>query len=486
MRKIIQQLVTGAGVLGLSVSVAHADFVDPKTFPICAAHMSPSGAPALNPDSPIQALTKACDGELFGCDITLDAVKGKPDPAFAGFFPDLMYYTGVNDKGHCVQRVASIKQIYEGAVAFGVPDLKDKLIDQIDSDEKLTELNCQAKQEVVRALWYLGDVTAADAMIASYNNLLCTPHHFNETVSRIADWPLSDAQLDAIEKTCVDGIFGEKIRNHKDALKGCYLFFATRAKASDDALEYLKMGATNDKYALMALASADPKGEKKRFEKILEEQTTDGFSRDAKGTLTKKKIKIYRGGRDETVSAAVALVAAGDAGGMAAVKYWLELYGNTLASADGFERIFLWGAPFADAATQAKLRPLLEKAFAAAEKAGAKEDSTALSVARAAVGLGQIGSNKGINAIVEAISGDNDERRDSVLPAIGGVTNVFGTFRWGRVGLKFGGKTGLQAADGQKIVDALEKKAKFFKGDTRKQAIRAMLDIKSRMKVAGV
>jgi len=47
------------------------------------------------------------------------------------------------------------------------------------TEDKLGKVNCGDKAEFYRALWYLGDTSAADAMIKGYKNLLCTNQHFN-------------------------------------------------------------------------------------------------------------------------------------------------------------------------------------------------------------------------------------------------------------------------------------------------------------------
>jgi hypothetical protein len=428
------------------------------------------------------------DSELLQCDETVAVLRGKSDPApLHPFFKDFFHYVEIKNNSHCVTTNCGKKDAYEAAIAYGLPGATPLLLDQIDSEEKLKDLHCGDKAAMYRALWYLGDKTAADTMIKGYNNLLCTNDHFNNTVPIIDQWALSEAQLGAIEKVCVDGIFGEKLRNADSSFKACFTFFAKRGKIGEDGMEYIKMNAEKDTFALRALASLDGKGSQAKFTKMLAESAKEEAIKDKKGKPTKKMMTTWRGGREDAIFSALALYLAGDKAGKGAIDHWLSFTkDNELVNRDGFERVFVIGAPFWPEADQAKLRKVLEASYAAGVKAMAKNDKLAESMTRAAFGLAQIGSNKGLDLILAAIDGDDNGRRMEVITAIGGTQNYQGGRYVGAGGLKIGGKAGLAKADVDKISESLLKRAKFLKDRDREVAVRAILDIRGRSKAAGL
>lgn len=474
-------------------ALSAASAADPDKDEVCSKYMnfdaSGNYLGGLNPPELGTFCNKTCEGrKLLQCDETLEVLGGKSDPApLHGFFADFFHFNEMKSASHCVASYCGKEDSFEAAVAYGVPDVTALLLDQIDSDEKLTELNCRDKAVMYRALWYGGDTSAADTMIKGYNNLLCTNTHFNTTVPVIDQWALSEAQLDAIEKVCLEGILSDKLRNASRSHESCFIFFAKRGKISADGLEYMKMNAGKSAFALRALASLDAKGSKAKFSKMLAEAASEEAVTDKKGRATKKMRTMWRDNAEETIFAALALYLVGDKAGKGAVDYWLSFTAdNKLSSSKGWERVFLLGAPFWPEADQQKLRPALEAAYAKGLKAMAKNEELTEGMTRAAVGLAQIGSNKGLGLILAAIDGDDGDRRKEVLIAIGGTDNYESSGPIGAGGLKIGGKAGLAKADVDKIDGAVLKRAKFLKGDDRDIAVRAILDLRGRSRAAGL
>lgn len=480
--------VAAAALLSLSASTTQAAKPEPHKDAVCTKYQkfdqfgNRSGNALGHADELCR--NKAKKGFLES-DWLVAVLRGKEDPkGYYPFFKDV-FHTLKPEKQKRSRCVAAYckNDVYEAAVAVGTPGVKEMLLAQI-TPERLKDLNCGDKKFMYNALWYLGDKSAVDTMIKGYNNLLCTNSHFNFTAPNFHLWGLSEAQYGAIEKICVDQIFSEKIRNAKESFKACQIFLTKRGKVNEDGLEFIKMKADANDEGRRALAILNTKKSKKKLAKWLADQESEKPVMK-KGKATKKKRKVWRAGRPEALFAAAALAGLKDKNAQAALKYWLGFSGTELNNRQGFEGIFLMVAPFLPAAQQAKMRKTLEKAFATGLKAMKKNDALEESLRRAAYGLAQMGSNKGLQLILDGLDSDNSGTRKEVALAIGGTMNLMGGRNVGSGALKFGAG-GLSKAEGDKLVTALAKRAKFEKGRNRVPFVRAVLSIKGIMKANGL
>lgn len=468
-------VLTG-GLVCLAFTVAFATLPEPHKDPICTKYITYDDYG--NPQDSTGSLKEVCGGGVcrqgfLGCDITKDVLLGKDDhKELFPFFTDMFHSVDNRPgQGRCLT-LGCKDDVFEAAAALGTPGLAPLLVDQITGD-KLSKLNCRDKQYLYRALWYLGDKTTADAMIAGYKDLRCTNNHFNYTAPLIHQWKLSEEQYDRIAELCVDTIYTESIKNADDSFEACHIYFAKRGKVSEDGLDHIRMKSNNE-WALRALAVLDAKGSKKLFAGLLKKAETK-----------KKKKTVWRGGRTDQVIAGVALHMAGDRKGKAALKYWLGTKNKQLNDSQGFEKVFLEVAPFWPTSTKNKLRKPLERAFAKAKKLADADEGIANAVRRAAVGLAQLGSNKGIGVIVDGLKDRSGSTREEVAKGLGGATNLSTARRQGTATLAFG-KGLLGTKDGQKLIKALQKALKLAKPRQREPFARAIIVIKAQMDAAGL
>ncbi len=186
------------------------------------------------------------------------------------------------------------------------------------------------------------------------------------------------------------------------------------------------------------------------------------------------------------MAAAIGLLGVADKLAKEAVGTWLAVDAGRGKPADrsGFEQ-FAAAAPFATGKAAKAARKLLEPAYKALAGVAASNPMYAIDQTRAAVYLAQMGSNKGLERILEAVSSADTEQIDAVLDGIGGHESYWGSFRIGAGGIRIGGKAGLSVKDAQKVVDALQRRRKFMKKGQQDNVSRAILDIRGRIAAAG-
>jgi hypothetical protein len=465
---------------------------------VCKKHMKWGdkfgNSAELQPGGPMQAFWEACeDGEgLLICQPALDALGGKVDAGIQALIPDYFHYTGLKDsdgkltpEGYCIKRVARIRNNYLGPVIFALDNAKDLLLGMVDSPDKLKDVMCRDKAEVARALWYLGDKSAADGLIATFDNAECTGDHIRNTLPVLHLWGLSAEQVAKVESVCIDKIMGDGFKdnekgNSQDSIEACHRFFAATKTKNADALEYARMAMPNSIEALRAVAIMDPAGNKGELTARLTKWKQEKDGKDKKGEPI--KIVTYQG-RDEAIVGALAL-GYGDKVAKEAIDYWLgyDADWKSFNDQNGWEGLFLVGGPFF--AVDKNLLAAMEKAFEAnktlVEANGGKEGEM---ITRGAIGLTQMGSPKGLETLKQILNGTDAGAQKEVLQGLGGITYYWGTSRWGAGGIKVG-PGALQKAQVQELIDLILKRMKFLQH--KAEGTLAILDMRARVRAAGL
>jgi hypothetical protein len=494
MNNIMKLVAVGLVVLGFTATAAAEKNMDK---PVCQKWLTWGDKFGNSQDlKEGTALHQMCRTDcksrgLTTCKPAVDALNGKTDPKQQEAIADMFYFWDVkNNTSQCIHKSCRIAHYELAPVVFALPNAKEVLTSMIDTNEKLSEISCGTKAKIARALWYLGDKSVLDTLIASYENTLCTAGHIKNTLPVIHLWGPSPEQHAKIESFCVDKIFPgpyqDNLRNAKDAIGGCYRYLAATGSQNDDGLEYIRQGAENSTTALRALAILDAKGSKKNFKKRLAKQKkVKTKTIRGKGKKKDKKIETetWRG-REESITSALAL-GYKDKEAKKAINWWLSLGEDKdrLNDTNGWEYLFLTSGFFP---TDKKLLKAMEKAYAAVVKASENEDRLELYALRAAIGLAQNGSAKGLPLIIDMIKGTDKGKRGEALQGLGGIDHYWGSFRSGTGGIKVGGKGGLKKADVEKLIKTILKKMKFMKDRNQEAAALAVLDMRARMRVAGL
>ncbi len=295
---------------------------------------------------------------------------------------------------------------------------------------------------------------------------------------------MSAEQQAKVEAFCVDKIFGDGFTNNnekgnmRDSVSACYCFLGATKTKNADAIEYVRQGVPDNLEALRAIANIDAAGNKKELQGRLTKWKQEKDGTDKKGKPV--KLVTYQG-RDEAVVGALAMGYA-DKTAKEAIDWWLGYNAEwkSLNDGDGWEQLFLFGGPFI--AVDKKLLAAMEKAFDANKKLIEENGNSGEEmINRAAIGLAQMGSAKGLETIKEILGGTNADEQLMVLQGLGGITYLWGTFRWGNGGVKVG-KDGLQVAQVQELIDLILKRFKFLKN--KEAAGLAVLDLRSRIRSA--
>ncbi len=202
MRQMIRFSIA-ACTLGMFAPSTRADEPVEMKDAVCIKHIKWGdkfgNTHQLQADGPADKLAKACkDGRGFvECPPAIAALGGKADPETQGVVRDFYHHNGLRNggklqgNGFCVARDARVNNWILGAVVFGLDDAKSLLLGLVDSPEKLKETMCGPKAEVARAIWYLGDKSALDALIATYDHALCTGDHIRNTLPLLPVWGLT-------------------------------------------------------------------------------------------------------------------------------------------------------------------------------------------------------------------------------------------------------------------------------------------------------
>jgi|GEM_PF-2568888 hypothetical protein len=420
------------------------------------------------------------------CRPTLDALKGKPDPKLQAAVGDLFFFWGNKKddkrKRMCVKTSCRVSNWQLAPVVYQLPNAKELLTKFFKSKETM-DMICSEKGPMARALWYLADKSTLDVLIDSYGNTLCNPGHAKNTLPLIHLLGPNDAQKKKLEGYCEKvfaGPYQGDLRNAKDVIPACYRYLANVGTKNDDLLEYVRQGSANGVEALRALAILDAKGSKKTFKKRLakEKKRKKIYVKGGK----KKEMDTWRGHMEAVVSALGLGYKNKDA--KKAINWWLSynVSWKNLNDPSGFESLVLT-APFFP--KDKNLLKAIEKGYKTVLKAADEKDNLTVYALRAAIGLAQMGSKKGLPTIIDALKGTDKGHQEEALRGIGGITYHWGTFRWGTGGLKVGGKDGLKKGDVEKLITTILKKFKFM-GKNQHAATLAVLDLRARLKAAGL
>ncbi len=431
-------------------------------------------------------LRRGCNKKLLSCDVGIAAVKGKPDPKYKAIWKDLHKITmrGKNREwmfGHWSRDMWPY-----GLVLWNPDEALKILTKKLNYKPKLFGFMANTKQPIFDALWYLADKNAADPMIKRMGNLLYTSMHTKDALMRFHTWGLSADQQKKVEAVCLKMFQGEGGKlakgREKDIVVPCMRFLGLSASKNSDAIEFVEnyLGENLKGDAARCLGGMGYKKAKSALKDVLAKQKT-------KKKIKKKKVTIWYP-RKASVAAAVALLGMGDKDAGKAIKMWLKVdkKEKRLMDSSGFEMTVL-ELPWAGAKSKKKLVKMVKKAFKTVEKLSKKEDNLKNYANRAAIALVQAGDKSSMKYLLATLKGNKKDLRNEILIGLGGHTNYYGSFRTGTGGIGIGGKKGV----GKKEVAALEKmilkRLKFWKSDrgAKQKAMRAILDMRARLKFAG-
>ncbi len=446
----------------------------------------------LKEGSTVHSLCKSeckAGGGLLTCKPGVEALRGTIDPKHAEAATDLLYsFKDKEPNSLCVWGKCRMQNKHLGPVIFQSPNAAEALTGLIDTPEKLGGVACGIKADIARGLWYLADTATLDTLIASWDNTVCSGDHAKNLLPVIHLWNPSDAQRTAIEAYCVDkvlpGPWQDDMRNGKDVTQACYRYLAATGSDNDDGIEYVRQGSDNDIEALRALAILDAKGSKKGFAKALKkEMSNKNVWVKTKKEEKKVKMDTWRG-TEKSVTVALGL-GYKHKEAKQAIDWWLSYNSSweKVNDSAGWEHLFL-SAPFFP--RDKKLFKAMEKAYANIAAIAEDNEKVEEAALRAAIGLAQMGSAKGLPTLEEAIKGTDASRRKETLEGLGGVTYYWGSFRVGAGGVKVGGKEGLKRSHVEGLIKLILKKHKFMGQSEQEAASLAILDMRARMKVAGI
>ncbi|MCK5797666.1 MAG: hypothetical protein KAI47_10810 [Deltaproteobacteria bacterium] len=428
----------------------------------------------------------SCKRNLLECPLGIAAIKGQADPKYKEIFKDLAKISkkGKNRTWLFGPFVASVWPI---GVTLWNPDKALAIMTEKLQTLEVVDFIARGKQYIYDALWYLGNPAAFDAMFKWFHNLNYTGLHTRNALMRIHTWKLSGEQKKKVEGFCLKmfqntGALPVGKKREKEIVKPCLRWLGLTGSKNSDAIEYAEnyLGTNTAADAARALGGMNYKKAKGALKNILNKQKKQR-------KIKKKKVTIWHP-RAESVAAAVALIGMGDKDAIKAIKSWIAVdkKAKRLKNNSGFEMTF-YEAPWASAAAKKKLLPLLKKSFKAVNKLSKSNENIKRYAVRAAIALAQCGQKDGLKLMLEVLKGSKKDFRDEVLVGLGGHDNYWGSFRIGLGGLTVGVKKGIGKKEVAQLEKMIFKRLKFWsKRGVKERAMRAVLDMRTRVKAAGL
>ena len=262
------------------------------------------------------------------------------------------------------------------------------LTDLIDTDEKCTDLVCAQKEDILRALWRIGDKTTIPAILTAMGNTKCINSHKKWAAYYLGLWGTKDA-TDVCKKAFKD-------EQDNDVMAACMLYLAM-IKDTSAIPHMLRLIETNEVSVVKALAVMKDKSAVEKLKEILAKYKPVQYT--------------YR------IPILTALAACGDAGAYKELNTYLT---NPKGNNSEKEEAANWGVLLKGTPFEAQVKKGLSDVLKGVK--GNDYDAQRFKIALNSA-LAILGDKNGLNAVLKELNNTKDDIKEIALKTLGGDDN---------------------------------------------------------------